>query len=157
MPHSRLGRTLLILFAVPLMFWGCANSTLTKAPVAPVAATTQPSATFDRDAMSRIRDEGLNRSRIVETLSYLTDVIGPRLTGSPAVKRANEWTSDRLTSWGLENAHLESWGPFGRGWTLKRFSIEVIEPQAIPLVGYPKAWSPGFDQPLVAEVVWLNP
>ena len=59
------------------------------------------------------------------TMSYLTDVIGPRLTGSPNMKRANEWTRDKLAAWGLANAHLEAWGPFGRGWTLKRFSAQV--------------------------------
>ena len=73
------------------------------------------------------------------------DVIGPRLTASPNMKRANEWTRDTLTKWGLQNAHLESWGPFGRGWSLKRFSAQVIEPQGIPLIAYPKAWSPGIE------------
>lgn len=109
-----------------------------------------------KDPISRIREEGLNHSQAAKTLSYLTDVIGPRLTGSPNLKRANEWTRDTLTSWGLKNAHLESWGPFGRGWSLKSFSAEVIEPQTIPLIGYPNAWSPGFDQPLVGDVVYLD-
>ena len=75
----------------------------------------------------------------METLGYLTDVIGPRLTGSPQMKRANDWTRDKLESWGLTNAHLEAWGPFGYGWTLQRFSAAVIEPQYIPLKAYPNA------------------
>ncbi len=83
----------------------------------------------------------------MQTLSYLSDVIGPRLTASPGMKRANEWTRDQLTKWGLQNAHLESWGPFGRGWTLKKFSAQVVEPLAIPLIAYPKAWSPGTQWP----------
>ncbi|HLM57284.1 MAG TPA: M20/M25/M40 family metallo-hydrolase [Pyrinomonadaceae bacterium] len=121
------------------------------------AQQPQPSPTPDpNDPVQRIRDEGLNRSQIMQTLSYLTDVIGPRLTGSPGMKRANEWTRDRLTGWGLQNARLEAWGPFGRGWTLRRFSAEVVEPQAIPLVAFPKAWSPGTDGPLVAEVVYVG-
>ena len=62
-----------------------------------------------------------------------------------------------MAGWGLTNAHLEAWGPFGRGWTLKRFSAQVIEPQTIPLLGCPAAWSPGFDKPLVADVVYLDP
>jgi len=95
------------------------------------------------DPIVRIRDEGMNRSQVMQTLSYLSDVIGPRLTASPNAKRANEWTRDKLTSWGLQNGHLEAWGPFGRGWTLKRFSAQIIEPQDIPLIAYPKAWSPG--------------
>ena len=94
--------------------------------------------------LQRIRDEGLNRSQVMQTLSYLADVIGPRLTGSPSLKRANEWTRDTLTKWGLSNAHLEAWGPFGRGWQLDRFSAEVVEPTDFPLIAYPKAWSPGF-------------
>ncbi|HEV2860913.1 MAG TPA: M20/M25/M40 family metallo-hydrolase [Pyrinomonadaceae bacterium] len=106
--------------------------------------------------LRRIRDEGLNRSQVMQTLSYLTDVIGPRLTGSPGMKRANEWTRDKMTAWGLQNARLEAWGPFGRGWTLRRFSAEVVEPQAIPLVAFPKAWSPGTEGPLVAEVVYVD-
>src|SRR5438876_302297 len=95
----------------------------------------------------------LNHSQVMETLSALTEVIGPRLTGSPNLKRANEWTRDQLKSWGLSNAHLEAWGPFGRGWSLQRFSAQVIEPQTIPLIGQPNAWSPGFDKPLLADVI----
>jgi hypothetical protein len=106
--------------------------------------------------IERIKDEGMKRSQVMQTLNYLTNVIGPRLTGSPSLKRANEWTRDRLTGWGLSNAHLEAWGPFGRGWVLKRFSAEVVEPQAFPLFAYPKAWSPPTAGPLDAEVVYVN-
>lgn len=97
------------------------------------------------DPIAKIRDEGMNRSQVMQTLSYLSDVIGPRLTASPNMKHANEWTRDMLTKWGLQNAHLESWGPFGRGWTLKHFSAQVIEPQNIPVIAYPKAWSPSIE------------
>ncbi len=109
------------------------------------------------DLVGRIKEEEAKRSQVMATLSYLTDVIGPRLTGSPNMKCANEWTRDRLASWGLSNAHLEAWGPFGRGWTLKRFSAQVIEPQCIPLIAYPKAWSPGTDGTLAAQVVYFDP
>jgi hypothetical protein len=97
----------------------------------------------------------LKRSQLSETLSYLTDVIGARLTASPNMKRANDWTRDQLAKWGLQNAHLESWGPFGRGWALKSFSAEVIEPQAIPLIAFPRAWSPGVNISS-GEVVYLD-
>ncbi|HEY6804338.1 MAG TPA: M20/M25/M40 family metallo-hydrolase [Pyrinomonadaceae bacterium] len=107
------------------------------------------------DPIARIREEGLKRSQVMKTLSYLSDVIGPRLTGSPNLKRANEWTRDQLTKWGLQNAHLESWGPFGRGWALKDFSAVVVEPQAIPLIAYPRAWSPDVNLS-AAEVVYLD-
>jgi hypothetical protein len=108
------------------------------------------------DAVARIKDEGLNRSQVMATLSHLTDVIGPRLTGSPGMKWANEWTKTKLAEWGLENAHLEAWGTFGRGWSLTHFSAEVVEPQCIPLIAFPKAWSPGLEGTLTAEVVFLK-
>ena len=108
------------------------------------------------DPIDRIKDEGLNRSQLMATLSYLTDVIGPRLTGSPGLKRANEWTCQTLNKWGLSNAHLEAWGPFGKGWTLKRFSAQVIEPQCIPLIAFPKAWSPSTEGTLTAPVVYFD-
>ena len=111
--------------------------------VAPYAAFGQQPQPNPTDPIERIKDEGMNRSQVMQTLSYLSEVIGPRLTASPAAKRANEWTRDTLAKWGLQNAHLEAWGPFGRGWTLKHFSAQVVEPQDIPLIAYPKAWSPG--------------
>ena len=125
--------------------------------LAQTQATPQTAPAADpNDPVQRIKDEGMNRSQVMQTLSYLSDVVGPRLTASPGMKRANEWTRDQLTKWGLQNAHLESWGPFGRGWTLKRFSAQVTEPIAIPLIAYPKAWSPGFEAPLTAEVVYVD-
>ncbi|HEY1404306.1 MAG TPA: M20/M25/M40 family metallo-hydrolase [Pyrinomonadaceae bacterium] len=121
---------------------------------APAAAPTQ---TPDpNDPVARIRDEAMNRSQVMQTLGYLSDVIGPRLTNSPGMKRANEWTRDQMTKWGMQNAHLEAWGPFGRGWTLKRFSAEVVEPLTIPLIAYPKAWSPGTNGTLSGEVVHVD-
>jgi carboxypeptidase Q len=93
----------------------------------------------------------------MDTLSYLSDVIGPRLTGSPNLKRAYEWTQSKFTSWGLTNAHLEPWGPFGRGWEVKRFSAQVIEPQCFPIIAFPQGWSPGYDAPKTADVVFIDP
>jgi hypothetical protein len=98
-----------------------------------------------KDVFDKIREEGTTRSQVMQTLSYLSDVIGPRLTASPGMKRANEWTRDSMSKWGLQNAHLEQWGPFGRGWTLKKFYAMVDGPTAFPLIAYPKAWSPGTD------------
>ena len=122
----------------------------------PLAAQAQQTPAPGDDPIARIKDEGINRSQVTQTLSYLTDVIGPRLTGSPALKRANEWTRERLTSFGLQNAHLEAWGPFGRGWELERFSAQIVAPQSIPLIAYPKAWSPGLKRPITGEVVLLD-
>ena len=129
--------------------------------VAPYAAlaqqqTAQQPALDPNDPIAKIRDEGMNRSQVMQTLSYLTDVIGPRLTASPQMKRANDWTRDTLAKWGLQNANVESWGTFGRGWSLKRFSAQVVEPQGFPLIAYPKAWSPGTNGPVAAEVVYFD-
>ena len=116
----------------------------------------QPTPTPDpNDPIEKIKDEGMNRSQVMATLSYLSDVIGPRLTGSPNMKRANEWTRDQLTKWGLQNAHLEAWGPFGRSWELKEFAAQVIAPQTIPLIAFPKAWSPGVNI-ASGEVVYVD-
>lgn len=125
-------------------------------PATLLAQTQTAPAPDPNDPVQRIKDEGMNRSQVMQTLSYLSDVIGPRLTASPGMKRANEWTRDQLTKWGLQNARLESFGPFGRGWELKRFSAQVVEPLAIPLIAYPKAWSPGLASPITAEVVYFD-
>jgi hypothetical protein len=121
-------------------------------------ATNAPSASVPTlaEVVARLRDEGTNRSQVAEVFGYLTDVIGARLTGSPNCRRANEWTRDKLSNWGLTNAHLEAWGPFGRGWSVRRFSAQVIEPQGIPLVAWPKAWSHGRDWPIVGDAVYLD-
>src|SRR5216117_2395731 len=120
------------------------------------AFAQQPPQPPEDPMIAKIKDEGMNRSQVMQTLSYLTDVIGPRLTASPGMKRSNEWTRDTMTKWGLQNAHLEAWGPFGRGWTLKRFSAQVTDPQDFPLIAYPKAWSPATNGPVAAEVVYFD-
>jgi len=140
-----------------LIFVVCPATLLSQTPAQqpagqPAAQTPAPD---PNDPILRIKDEGMNHSQVMQTLSYLSDVIGPRLTASPGMKRANEWTRDQLTKWGLQNAHLEAWGPFGRGWTLKRFSAQVSEPTAFPVIAYPKAWSPDI-APLTAEVVYVD-
>jgi len=108
------------------------------------------------DPVVRIKDEGMNRSQVMQTLSYLSDVIGPRLTASPGMKRANNWTRETLEKWGMQNAHLEAWGPFGRGWSLKRFSAQIVDPLSIPLIAYPKAWSPPTNGAITGEVVYID-
>ena len=111
-----------------------------------------------QDVLDKIKDEGMNRSQVMQTLGYLSDVIGPRLTASPGMKRGNDWTRDTLAKWGMQNAHLEAWGPFGRGWTLKKFYAMVDGPTAFPMIAYPKAWSPGTDTLYVPPTVLMaNP
>ena len=110
---------------------------------------------IDLDAINKIKEEGMKHSQVMETLSYLTDVYGPRLTGSPNIKAANEWTKKKLTEWGLQNAHLEGW-TFGRGWSLEGFAASVVSPQFIPLIAYPKAWTAGTKGAVRGDVVYLD-
>jgi hypothetical protein len=122
--------------------------------VAPVARTSQEH--LDLAALAKIRDEGMNRSQLMDTVTYLADVVGPRLTGSPALLRGEEYARDRLRDAGLTNAHLEPWGPFGRGWTMERFSAAMTAPDFSPLIAYPKAWSPGTNGVVRADAVLLD-
>jgi len=109
----------------------------------------------DLATIARIRDEGLNRSQVEATFNYLTNVIGPRLTGSPAFKRAADWSAEQLGRYGLSGVHLESW-PFGRGGTLEKLTLEMVEPRYVPLIGYPDAWSPSTRGELVAQPVYIG-
>ncbi len=117
---------------------------------APVGAQTTER--IDYTTLGRIRDEGLNRSQVMETVSWIADVHGPRLTGSPGFKKAGEWAAQQLTKYGLANVKFEPWS-IGRSWSLQRFAAHMIEPTVQPLIGYPKAWTPGTNGPVTADVV----
>ena len=106
------------------------------------------------EMVAKIRDEGLERSQVWETFSLLVDVFGPRLTASPAYNAAARWARDELRGWGMDDAHLESF-EFGRGWTLQRFTLEMLEPRYMPLMGYPKAWSPSTKGPIETSPLML--
>jgi carboxypeptidase Q len=97
----------------------------------------------DLETMGRIRYEGFRNSKVMDFATGLMDSIGERLTGSPNMKRANEWTRDQLTAMGLSNAHLEPWGPFGRGWANQYINVRMTSPDVAPLLVYAKAWTPG--------------
>jgi carboxypeptidase Q len=103
----------------------------------------------------KIRREGLERSRVMATFGHFVDVIGPRLTATPAYKAAADWSRDRLSEWGLSNARLESW-EFGRGWQLDQFTLEMIEPRYMPLVGYPEGWSSSTKGEIVGTPVFVG-
>ncbi len=111
---------------------------------------------YDSAAIAQIKDEGMNRSLVMEFMSYLTDVYGPRLTYSPGYKRAAEWAKQRLSSMDLENVHIESWAPMGKPWTLKKYSANVIAAQNFPLISFPKAWSPGTKGAVTGELLFLD-
>ena len=115
-----------------------------------VVGQTEP---VDLQAIYKIKDEGLQRSKVMEIASYLTDVYGPRLTGSPDIRRAGEWAVKELRSWGIANATLEPWTGFGRGWTNERFSAHMTAPATGMLIGYPKAWTPGTNGVVKGEAI----
>ncbi|MGA2949771.1 MAG: M20/M25/M40 family metallo-hydrolase [Candidatus Sulfotelmatobacter sp.] len=97
----------------------------------------------DLETTGRIRYEGFHNSKVMDYATGLMDSIGERLTGSPNMKRANEWTRDQFTAMGLSNAHLEPWGPFGRGWANQYVNVRMTSPDVVTLLAYPKAWTPG--------------
>ena len=96
----------------------------------------------DLDALGRIRDEGFHRSQVMALVAHLTDSIGPRLTGSPQMKAADDWTQAKFHEWGLANAHLEPW-EFGDGWSFSRAEVRMTSPVPAVLAALPKAWTPG--------------
>ena len=107
------------------------------------------------DVLARIRQEGLERSKVHALFSTLTDQFGPRLAGTPAYKQSAEWARDRMREFGLADAKLEPW-PFGRGWVLDRLVIEMVEPRYMPLIGYAEAWSAPTKGEIVATPIFLG-
>ncbi|HEX3556781.1 MAG TPA: M20/M25/M40 family metallo-hydrolase [Thermoanaerobaculia bacterium] len=109
----------------------------------------------DLGMVNRIREEGFHRSQVMDTAYHLTEVLGPRLTGSPQLKAANDWTRQQFESWGLVNAHLEGY-PFGRGWSYSAIQVRMLAPRTVPLLALPKAWSPGTNGPVQGEAMRVS-
>lgn len=128
----------------------------TPASADPYAEVQPATESLDINMYQRIRDEGLNRSHVMEFASALTDDIGPRLTGSPNAKKANEWTRDTLTKIGLENAHLEDWGEFGLGWQQLNTWARMVTPDTAVLIVQATPWSPSTPGPVTGDVVFVN-
>ena len=110
---------------------------------------------LDLATIGRIKEEGLNRSQVMNHVSWLSDVYGPRLTGGPGIMQASDWVIRKFNEWGLSNPHRESW-PFGKGWSLVRFSAHMIEPQVQPIIGVPASWTPGTNGTVTADVVRVH-
>ena len=109
----------------------------------------------DANMTAKIRAEAVSGSQVSQIFDTLTIDIGPRLTASPAYLRAVDFVDQKLKSWGLENVHREAW-KFGRGWTLKKLTLEMVEPRYMPLIGYAEGWSPSTAGELTAEPVYLG-
>lgn len=108
----------------------------------------------DLNVVYKIKQEAFQNGKVMDHLFQLTDVHGPRLSGSPEFLDAAQWAVNELKSWGIENAHLEPWGPFGRSWSLKHFSAHLTTPRYTPLLAYPRAWTAGTSGTIHAEVVY---
>ena len=115
----------------------------------------------DLDMVSRIRQEAFHNSQVMDTFSHLTESIGPRLTNSPAMSRANAWTRGRFTEWGLVNVRDEAFDDFGRGWEFTSASVTRLgngtaDTRVQPLHALPKAWTPGTNGPVEGELVQVD-
>jgi len=111
----------------------------------------------NEEAVALIRQEGLENSHVMEYMSWMTDVFGGRLTGSPALDAASDWAVAEFEKLGMTNVHKDEWGPFGRGWTLKEMSM-MAETQygSFAVTAYPKAWSPGTEGSVSGEVILVQ-
>src|SRR6201997_4212717 len=126
------------------------------APVDPYTEVQPLPESLDMTMYQRIRDEGLNHSHVMEFASALMDGIGPRLTGSPNLKKANDWTRDTLTKIGLENAHLEDWGEFGLGWQQLNTWARMVSPDTAVLIVQATPWSPSTSGPVTGDVAYVS-
>jgi carboxypeptidase Q len=122
--------------------------------IAVLAQSAEEEERVDLSVLNRIKYEAFQDGKVMDTLFYLTDVNGPRLTGSPGFKSAADWTVQQLKKWGIENARLESWGTFGRSWSLRRFDAHIVQPFYSPISGYPNAWSEGITGKLKADIAY---
>ncbi len=120
----------------------------------PSAVTGQE--TVDTDAVKFFRANGIDDGKVMDHLSWICDVFGPRLTGSPNIRAAQGWAKQTLTEWGFENAHLEEWGPFGRGWQFSHCSVSVVGNNPWPLIAVPKAWSSSTNGRVEGDVVFVG-
>ncbi|PYY02961.1 MAG: peptidase M28 [Acidobacteria bacterium] len=154
MQSVRLACALLLCFPVSLF---PADKKATSAPNAASPAIVQAQReNLDYSMYQRIRDEAIGHSHIMEYASGLMDGIGPRLTGSPNAKRANEWTRDQLTAMGCSNAHLEDWGEFGMGWQQLNTWVRMSSPDTAVFIAQASPWSPSTNGPVTAPAIWID-
>ena len=118
--------------------------------------TTQAQPVLEDSVLSLIKMEGQDNSQVMEIARLMTDVYGPRLTGSPQLEKASAWAIEKLAEWGVNESYLHEWGPFGRGWSLDEFSLRMVEPDAHVIHAYPKAWTSSTPGPVTAEVVVMD-
>jgi carboxypeptidase Q len=160
MPFRTLARCLCCASILSLTSYAADKPTDKKSPAEPAVPSyygPQPATeSLDLNMYARIRDEGLKHSHVMQFAEALTDGIGPRLTGSPNMAKANAWTRDTLTKIGLENAHLEDWGEFGMGWQQVNTWVRMVSPDSEPIWAQAAPWSPSTNGPVTGEAVFIN-
>src|SRR5687768_2602019 len=109
----------------------------------------------DLGTIARIKQEALTNSQVMDHVSWLADVYGPRSAGTPQLRQASEWAMKRFNEWGLTNVHQERFA-FGQGWKVERWSAHMIEPQIQPIVGYPRTFSPSTKGPVTGEAIRVD-
>jgi carboxypeptidase Q len=124
--------------------------------VAATAGTALAQDTPDPAMTQKIREEGLNHSNVMDIAFHLTDASGPRLSGSPGLKRAQDWAVSELKTWGMTNAKREAWGKFGKGWEVQKNYVAMTVPYYHALIAIPKAWTPGTNGPIKGDVVLVK-
>ncbi|MCI0416814.1 M20/M25/M40 family metallo-hydrolase [bacterium] len=119
-----------------------------------LAVFAQSAEEVDLSVVHQIKKESFQNGKVMDHMFSLTDLNGPRLSGSPEYKSAADWAVGKLKEWGITSAGLESWGKFGRGWSLKKFEAHIVQPFYTPISGFPHAWSEGTAGRIKAEVVY---
>src|SRR6266581_2403598 len=107
----------------------------------------------DPDVLNQIKTEAYHHSQVMENLYYMSEVYGPRVNNSRNHRAAAEWAMQQMKAWGMQNVHLEKWGPFGYGWQIKKFYGALETPAYASLIGFPLAWTPGTNGPVTADAV----
>jgi carboxypeptidase Q len=144
------------LLAMPLLLTA-QNKKAPKNPPPPSYESPQPATeSLDLSMYQSIREEALSHTHVLQYASALVDGIGPRLTGSPNLKRANEWTRDQFTAMGCANAHLEDWGEFGMGWQQINAWLRMTSPDSAVFIAQAGPWSPATRGPVTASAVWVD-
>lgn len=122
-----------------------------------LGAFAQPVEKVDTVMIAKIKKEGFEKSQVMEIVSQLTDIHGPRLTNSPGYQNAANYAKKTMESWGLSNVRFDTWDEeFGRGWSLKKFSLQTLGPVYFPVIAYPKAWTPGVKGTIQTDVVYFD-
>jgi hypothetical protein len=154
-------RVLLRATAIALAAVACARTATPPGQAPPSVGTPRPVPAFDARALldsgavNFLMREGAQRSRVREDFQYLTDVIGPRLTGSAGVRRANEWTVERMRAYGVDSAALEPW-PFGVTWQRGPLTMRLLSPHERVLQAVSWAWAPGTNGPVAGNVMYVD-